>query len=392
MSDAEVIVVGAGPAGLACAAMLKARGLDPLVLERSNRVANSWRYHYDRLHLHTHRNRSGLPGLPMPQSYPKYPSRDQVIEYLETYAAHHGIAPRFDAPVTAIRREDDGWLVSGPSEPWRAPHVIIATGPTTQPFRASWPGMESFPGRIIHSSQYRNYEPFRNLRVLVVGFGNSGGEIAVDLSNGRIHTALSVRGPVNVVPKEIWGIPTTSLTFLQRILPPGLADALTGPVVRWHTGDIRKLGLTPKSKGPIRQVNEDGKVPLIDLGTLERLREKRLSLRPGIQKFDGWTISFADGRAEDYDAVILATGYRPDLRSLLPDAQDLLDAGGAPLASGADSGRDGLYFCSFRQSPYGQLYNMGREAEAIADRIADAPPPPPPVAPEAGSRAPTPQV
>ncbi|MDF1856078.1 NAD(P)/FAD-dependent oxidoreductase [Pseudooceanicola sp.] len=361
----DAIIVGAGPAGLASAAMLKRQGFHPIVLERSDQVGSAWRSHYDRLHLHTHRTRSGLPGHPMPKTYPRYPSRAQVVSYLEDYARNFGIRPLFESEVTSVH-QDQGWSVKAGGKTHRAKVVVIASGPTTTPFSASWPGLDSFPGEVIHSSEYRNPAAFIDKQVLVVGFGNSGGEIAIDLVDKGIPTALSVRGPVNVIPQEVFGIPTTSLVFLQTLFSPAIADALTAPVIRAFTGDIEKLGLQQADKGPVRQVLEDGRVPLIDIGTLARLRDGRLVLRRGIDKIEERKVVFSDGQSDEYDAILMATGYRVDLRQMLPDAHDLLSPEGAPLNSGAASGRDGLFFCSFRQSPMGQLYAMGQEAQAIA--------------------------
>ena len=175
MQDAETIVVGAGPAGLACAATLRRAGGSVIVLEAADKVASSWRGHYDRLNLHTTKRQSGLPGLPMPNRYPKYPSRDQVIAYLEDYAEHHRIVPRFGARVLRIKRHGN-WCVETDTGMLTAGNVIFATGIAGSPFRPDWPGMEGFAGRLLHSSEYVNPKPFSGCRVLVVGFGNSGGD------------------------------------------------------------------------------------------------------------------------------------------------------------------------------------------------------------------------
>ncbi|MEJ2119392.1 MAG: NAD(P)/FAD-dependent oxidoreductase [Alphaproteobacteria bacterium] len=178
MASAEAVVIGAGPAGLACAAMMKSAGLAPVVLERASAVGAAWRRHYDRLHLHTDRGHSGLPGFSMPREYPKFPSREQVVAYLEAYARHFGITPRLDTTAKRIVANGGGWRVETSGDAIKAPAVIIATGTAGWPVRPRWPGAESFRGTLIHSSEYRNPAPYAGRRVLVVGFGNSGGEIA----------------------------------------------------------------------------------------------------------------------------------------------------------------------------------------------------------------------
>src|SRR6202171_6248614 len=109
MKNSDAIIIGAGPAGLACAASMGALGLSATVLEKADAVGSVWRRHYDRLHLHTDRGHSGLPGMAMPRSYPLYPSREQLIEYLESYAVRFDIAPIFNSTVSCIRRDGSQW-------------------------------------------------------------------------------------------------------------------------------------------------------------------------------------------------------------------------------------------------------------------------------------------
>ena len=305
----------------------------------------------------------------MPKAFPKYPARDQVVEYLESYAAHHAIAIEFGKQVTGLRRTSDGWNISADGEDWQARFVILATGIAAHPYMPEITGRDSFPGSVLHSSDYSNAAAFQGNRVLVVGFGNSGGEIACDLAENGVNTTLSVRGPVNVLPREIFGIPVLSWAIAQARLAPALADRLSAPLIRWAVGDIRRLGLEKSRKGPTAQVVEDGRVPLIDAGTLDCLRRGDIVLKKGIDTIEGARVRFDDGTAAHVDAIVCATGFRPDLRGLLPDATDLLDRSGQPLSSGAESGRGGLYFCNYHLARTGQLREAGIEAGLIADHI-----------------------
>jgi cation diffusion facilitator CzcD-associated flavoprotein CzcO len=271
----------------------------------------------------------------MPAAYPKYPSRDQLVTYLEDYAAHHRIAPRFGTTVLGVRQRA-GWVVETDTTTLTAGNVIFATGIAGWPLRPAWPGMDSFPGRLIHSSDYANPKPFSRCRVLVVGLGNSGGEIAMDLCDAGNAVSLSVRSPVNVVPRDLFGIPILTLAILQRSLPYKLVDALNAPILRLAIGDLEPFGLRRPAKGPMTQVAEDGKIPLLDIGTVDRIRRGLITVRPGIARITGADVHFDDGTRAPFDVIIQATGYRPrSLRSLPPDHQDVLDRSGAPHRAGA---------------------------------------------------------
>ena len=144
----DVIIVGAGPAGLASAVTMGAAGLHVIVLEQADCVGSVWRRHYDRLHLHTDRSRSGLPGMAMPRIFPTYPSRLQVIEYLESYAAHFDIRPAFGTKVSRIRRDDMQWRVDAGSVSFAAAVVVVATGIADAPYRPAWPACRHNSGRL----------------------------------------------------------------------------------------------------------------------------------------------------------------------------------------------------------------------------------------------------
>jgi len=179
-----------------------------------------------------------------------------------------------------------------------------------------------------------------------------------------------VRGPVNILPRDLLGLPIMTFAIAQRRVPARIADALNRPVIRLATGRIEKLGLIRASKGPRRMVEEEGRVPLLDNGTLAEIRRGRIKVRGGIARFTQKTVVFAQSPPQPFDAVILATGFRPDLRTLLPDAQGVLSTAGEPLVSGAPTSERGLFFCGAIPSPTGQLREIGIEARRIADAVA----------------------
>jgi cation diffusion facilitator CzcD-associated flavoprotein CzcO len=364
-ADADAIVVGAGPAGLACGAALSRRGLKTLILEKGDAVGAVWRRHYDRLHLHTDRDHSALPGWPMPRSYPRYPARAQVVEYLERYAQHFGLQPVFHSDVKRVRRNDAHWQVETSTDTRAAPLVIIATGWADTPYTPRFPGMDDYRGRMLHSSVYRNPSPHAGQRVLVVGLGNSGGEIALDLAEADIDVTLAVRGPVKILPRELLGLPVITWAIAQRWLPPGVADFLDAPLLRLAVGSLRDTGLTELRKGPLRMIAEDHRVPMLDVGTLARIRDGSIKVRDGIDHFTADGVVFASGAAEPFDAVIFATGFRPDMRGLLPDAPELFDGQGLPRVTGKPTSQPGLFFCGQIVIASGQFRAIGIEAEQI---------------------------
>jgi cation diffusion facilitator CzcD-associated flavoprotein CzcO len=366
LQDPDAIIVGAGPAGLACAVTMRAAGLDVIVVEKADSVGSVWRRHYDRLHLHTDRKHSGLPGMVMPKTYPLYPAREQLVEYLENYAARFDIRPAFNSTASRIRRVGMQWRVELAHGSISAPVVVIATGIADAPYRPSWPGSELYQGSVVHSSEYRNPVPYAGKRVLVVGFGNSGGEIALDLANASVDVTLAVRGPVQILPRDLLGFPILAWAILYQRLPARWVDLINAPILRLAIGRIEKLGLRRAAKGPRQMVEEDGRVPLIDVGTLEKIRDGSIRICGGIDRLTSDGVVLADGECKEFDAIILATGFRPDLRQLIADVEGVFDRHGMPLMTGQTTKAPGLYFCGQITSPTGQLREIGLEARRIA--------------------------
>lgn len=368
----EVLVIGAGPAGLAVGACLRRAGVSFTILERHDAVGPAWRSHYRRLHLHTDKRHSALPFLPFPKACPRYPSRLEVVAYLEAYANVFGLTPRFGEHVRSVRRDGGVWAVETQQARYEASRVVVATGHAREPFVPTWSGSASFSGPLIHSSQYVDGQPFRGQRVLVVGFGNSAGEIALDLCEHGAETQIAVRGAVNVIPREIAGVPVLAIGIGAGLLPAPVADALTAPVLRALYGDLARYGLRKLPYGPLTQIRRHGQIPLIDIGTMALIRSGRLPVRSGIERFAGSEVHFRDGHRDSFDAVIAATGYRPRLDAFLQDADGILDEEGAPTRQAVAEAR-GLYFCGFHVSPTGMLREIAREAKRIAQAIAGAP-------------------
>jgi cation diffusion facilitator CzcD-associated flavoprotein CzcO len=369
--DTDTQVIGASAAGLATAACLRQAGVSFEILEATDVVANAWRQHYDRLHLHTPKSSSALPGLKMPGEWPRYPARGQVVDYLEHYRARHGLAPRYGQEVTRIEHRDGAWVCTTRARQWTSRNVVVATGATRRPVRPSWPGMASYQGQVLHSSEYVNGDPWKGRPVLVVGFGNSAGEQAIDLVERGAHPHLSVRSPVNVVPRDLLGlVPVLQLGIVLRPLPTAVADALAWPIIRLSVGDFREVGLRKLPYGPNTQIARDRHIPLLDIGTMAHLRSGRIRAHGQIARFTEEGVVFTDGSALAVDAVVLGTGYRPALEEFLVDWAEVCDEFGVPRVSGGPTAIPGLYFCGQLVSPAGVLREIGLEARRIAVHIA----------------------
>ncbi|HEX4214561.1 MAG TPA: NAD(P)/FAD-dependent oxidoreductase [Candidatus Dormibacteraeota bacterium] len=372
--DTGTLVVGASAAGLAAASQLRGRGQDFEIVEAEDMVGKPWRRRYERLHLHTPRWNSSLPGLPMPREWDRYPARDQVAAYLESYRRHFDLRPHFGQRATRIERAGGGWETTTSKRTWRSRNVVVATGLTTVPVRPEWPGLDRFGHTIIHSSDYRNGEPWRGRPVLVVGFGNSGCEIALDLVERGASAHLSVRSPVNVIPRDVLGmIPVLQLGVLMRHLPTRVADALAWPIVRLSVGDVRTAGLVKLPYGAMTQIARDRRIPLLDSGPMARIRAGHIAVHGAVDHLIENGVVFADGSTLAVDAVIMATGYRSGLEAFLVDWREVCDEAGFPLRSGAPSGLEGLYFCGMYISPAGMFREIGLEAPRIAAHIATRP-------------------
>ncbi|MDO9435010.1 NAD(P)/FAD-dependent oxidoreductase [Hydrogenophaga sp.] len=375
-SEADIVVIGAGPAGLATATCLTLRGHSPLVLEQAQDVASAWRHHYERLHLHTVKSHSALPGMAFPDRAPRYVPRQDVVDYLAAYAQRFGLQPQLGARVETIepRRGLPGapWqVVLAGGRSFTANHVVLATGANRRPVAPALPGQDRFHGRVLHSRSYRNATPFAGQRVLVVGMGNTGAEIALDLTEHGVRTALSVRSPVNIVYRDVWGRPTQLSSILLGRLPEALGDALATALRNITVGNLGRYGLRTPSMSPLRQMRQQGKTPTIDIGTVARIKSGEITVYPGVQTLTPHGARFTDGREHPFDAVLLATGYEAALSELFPYTPLPLDDRGMPQQAVGEGALEGVYFVGFDvRQPGGLLRTIGQQAEVVAECIS----------------------
>jgi cation diffusion facilitator CzcD-associated flavoprotein CzcO len=371
MSERHVVIVGAGPAGIATALALKHRGLRPLVLDAADDVGSSWRGRYDRLRLNTCRPFSHLPKRRFPRGTPMFPTRDQLIEHLESHAREDGIDLLLGTRVDRIEREDGGWLVHTSAGEIRTPQVVVATGHESEAFIPDWSGRELFRGRLLHSSEYKNPEPFRQERVLVVGPGCSGMEIAYDLAEGGAAKVwLSVRTPPNIVLRESPGkFPGDVIAVTLLHTPVRFADWFTRLGNRFDLGDLTEYGLPIPDEGAFSRLRRTGVVPsIVDKEVIEAIKSGRIEVVRGVESLDATAVQLADRNRVHPDAVICATGYRCGLEPLVGHL-DVLGERGTPRIVGGQPAAAGLRFIGYVPRPGGLGY-MSKEAQRAAKAIA----------------------
>ncbi|WP_431994688.1 flavin-containing monooxygenase [Streptomyces griseoflavus] len=375
-ADRPVYVIGGGPGGLAAAYALRARGIRAVVLERSDRVGASWRRHYDRLRLHTTRRLSALPGLPMPRRFGRWPARDDVVRYLEKYAEHHRLEIVTGVEVSRVERTPDGtgWLLhaTGGRELTGAA-VVVATGYNHTPRVPDWPGRDTYTGEFLHACAYRAPKPYAGRDVLVVGVGNTGAEIAVDLvEGGAARVRLAVRTPPHIVRRSTAGWPAQYSGVLVRRLPAGLVDRVSRVQARVAIPDLSAHGLPRPDAGLYTRVRE-GAIPVQDVGLIDAVREGKVEVVAAVEGFDGREVVLADGARISPDVVIAATGYVRGLESLV-GGLGVLDGRGRPVAHGARTapGAPGLHFTGYTNPISGNLRELALDAERIAKAVARA--------------------
>ncbi|MFE7134273.1 flavin-containing monooxygenase [Streptomyces sp. NPDC057638] len=359
MTDrADVVVIGGGQSGLAAAYALLRRGLRPVVLEASQRMAGSWPRYYDSLVLFSPVWYNSLPGLPFDGDPDHYPRRDEVVSYLSAYAARLDADLRTGHRVRAVRRAGPGsgtgpGFGSGPGfeveteegDPVLARAVVAASGSFGRPHRPGLPGLTGFTGTVLHAAEYRVPAPFAGQRVIVVGAGNSALQIAVELS-AVARVTLATRAPIQYAPQCVLG---RDLHFwLARL---GFDRAPLGRVLR---------------NPPTPPVIDDGRYrAAVTRGEPDQ--------RPLFTGADGTKVTWADGTREEVDTIVLATGYRPDLPylaaldgALAPDGRPR-QRGGIALAH-PELAYVGLEWQHSATS--NSLRGSGRDATRIARRLA----------------------
>ncbi|MGZ3119794.1 flavin-containing monooxygenase [Streptomyces sp. H62] len=348
MEHIDVAVIGGGQSGLATAHALLRRGLRPVVLEASDRAAGSWPRYYDSLTLFSPARYSSLPGMPFPGAdRDRYPHRDEVVAYLTAYAGRLDADIRTNCRVRAVRRTGGGAFEVDFEDGDRlsARAVVAASGTFGRPHRPALPGLEEYTGQVLHAADYRAPAPLAGRRVVVVGAGNSAVQIAAELAE-TARVTLATRGPVKFAAQHIFG---RDLHFWTKH-------------TRLDTAPLGRL----LSRPPAQPVLDDGRYrAALAAGRPER--------RPLFTGADATKVVWPGGEREEVDAVVLATGYRPDL-PYLADLDGALDVAGNPRhREGLATGAPGLAFVGLewqRSLSSNSLRGVGRDADRVARRLA----------------------
>jgi cation diffusion facilitator CzcD-associated flavoprotein CzcO len=371
MNAHDVAVIGAGPAGVAMALSLRDRGIKPLLIDRADDVGSAWRARYDVLRLNTGRPFSHLPNRPYPKGTPMYPSRDQVVAHLERHAREDGIELCLGTTVHRVDRGSGGWRLATSANEIDARHVVVATGLQSAPVMPDVPGTASFTGEMSHSSAYRNPEPYQGKRVLIVGPGSSGMEIAYDLATrGAAKVWLAVRTAPNIMLRSgPGGLPGDVIAVPLYHAPIRIADAISRKARRAKLGDLAEFGLPIPAEGPFARLARERKVPtLVDAEVIDAIKNGSIEVVSAVKGFEDGTARLEDGTALDADAVICATGYRPGLEPLVGHL-GVLDETGTPIVTGEKPAAKGLRFLGFSSRPIVMGY-IARQSKRIAKQIA----------------------
>jgi cation diffusion facilitator CzcD-associated flavoprotein CzcO len=371
MREHHVVVVGAGPAGVSAALALQDVSINPLVVDQADRVASSWHGRYDRLRLNSSRWLSHLPGRPFPKGTPVFPSRLQMAEHVERHATEEGLDLQLGTRVERLDRDNGTWTLTTSEDEIRAAQVVVATGYESEPVIPDWHGRDSFGGQLLHSADYKNAEPFRGKRTLVVGPGCSGMEIAYDLAEGGASKVwLSARTPPNILLREgPGGLPGDLMAIVLLHLPVRFGDAFTRFGRRMDLGDLTEYGLPVPEEGVMSRLRRLGVAPaIVDKEVIEAIKERRIEIVRGVDSLDSSVVQLADGGRIEPEVIVCATGYRRGLEPLVGHL-GVLDESGLPRPLGEHPAATGLRFIGYVPRP-GAIRYTGSVAKRAARAIA----------------------
>ncbi|KAK7316962.1 hypothetical protein RJT34_00805 [Clitoria ternatea] len=374
MEEVKVIVVGAGPSGLAISACLSQNSISHLILEKEECNASLWRKNtYDRVNLHLANEFCYLPLMPHPPTAPTFLSKHDFLKYIDTYVARFNITPRYCRLVESAVHDhvEDKWRVEtkntrdGSLEVYVAKFLVIATGENSEGYIPDLPGLSSFEGEILHSKHYKSGSKYESKEVLVVGCGNSGMEIAYDLYNWGANTSIVIRNPVHVLSKELI---YQGMRMLQR-LPVNVVDTIITFLANMKYGDLSKYGISRPKKGPFFLKNVTGRSPVLDVGTIRRIKDGAIKVFPShIARIENKKVVFGNNMEKEFDAIVMATGYKSVANTWLKDYKYVLNDDGRPKNKFPShwKGDKGLYCAGLSQRG---LFGVKADAEAIANDI-----------------------
>ncbi|MED6221940.1 hypothetical protein PIB30_059609 [Stylosanthes scabra] len=381
MEETTVVIVGGGPSGLAISACLKQHSITHIILEKEDCNASLWRKHaYDRVNLHLAKEFCQLPLMPHPPSAPTFLSKSCFLDYIDEYVEHFEISPRYCRTVESAEYDEGEkmWKVEAKRtvkednvekevvEVYRAKYVVIATGENSEGYIPNVTGLDTFNGQILHSKHYKCGSKFASKEVLVVGCGNSGMEIAYDLQTYGAKTSILIRNPVHVVTKEMIHYGMRMLKYL----PQKVADVGITLLADFKFGDLSEFGIRRPNKGPFYLKEAAGRAPILDVGTIDKIREGKIKVIPShIMRIENKKVIFGNNTEKEFDAIVFATGYRSVANKWLKgNYKYVLNEDGMPKNEFPKhwKGDNGLYCAGLARRG---LFGVKFDAEAIADDI-----------------------
>jgi dimethylaniline monooxygenase (N-oxide forming) len=373
----RIAVIGAGAGGLSTARFLLADGHDVTVFEGGSFVGGLWVYGNDNglsvayasLHINSEPRASHLRGFPFPEGSSLFPSHVDMHAYFMAFADHFGITERirFNTPVACVEpiggQKDNGWLLrllDGSEEQFD--DVVIATGHQGIPLEPA--GLEDFTGEYLHSKQYRDPEPFAGRKVLVIGIGNSGLDIAADLAINAEHVYVSARSPVLIMPRMMWGAPSgrTSAKIAKPYIPWWIQRRIFIALCRVFHGRMEDWGLqTPKTRTH----------PASSPTFMAHVAYRRITCLPGIQNITGQQVTFTNGVTVEVDTIIAATGYDVNIPILPPEVSPVVGKRIEVFNRVVHPSWPGLFFVGFFNVSGGaNISMMDDQAEWLTDIIS----------------------
>ncbi|KAD4584503.1 hypothetical protein E3N88_22104 [Mikania micrantha] len=375
--ETVAIIVGAGPAGLSTAASLHQLSIPYTILERDDCIASLFnKKSYDRLHLHLAKQVCQLPHMPFPANYPTYVSRTDFLKYLDDYASHFKITPEFRNNVQLAKYDEDEkkWTVEAAVEGggvrcYKGRFLMVATGENSDAFIPEVDGLSEFRGEVIHSTEYKSGKGYEKKKVLVVGAGNSGMEIALDLANHSAKASIVVRSPIHISSRWALGFGVGLFGFIPSI-PLHLVDSLLVLLSKVMYGDLTKYGIQRPKQGPLLTKMREGRYPVIDVGTVKKIKSGEIQVLPALKSIrnGGNEVVFEDGKCHQFDAIILSTGFKRSAHLWLQGGDELLNKDGfaKQMYPNHWKGEKGLYCVGL--SGRG-IHSLGMDAQNIAQHI-----------------------
>ncbi|XP_047087763.1 probable indole-3-pyruvate monooxygenase YUCCA10 [Lolium rigidum] len=373
MENVVVLIVGAGPAGLATAACLTQLSIPYVIVEREDCSASLWRNRaYDRLKLHLAKEFCELPHMSYPADAPTYIPKALFVKYVDDYIECFNIKPKYLTSVESSTYDSEKkvWsivahdLAECKRINFTAKFLVVASGENSAENIPVIPGLQNFPGETIHSSRYKSGKSFSGKSVLVIGSGNSGMEIAYDLASHGVNTSIVIRSPIHVMTKELIRLGMT----LAHHLPLNLVDKLLVTGANFMFGDLSRHGITMPNMGPMMLKSKTGRSAVIDVGTVGLIKNGIIQVQGSISKIMGNIVKFQSGDEISFDAIVFATGYKSTANMWLKNGESMLNDNGLPTKEYPNhwKGENGLYCAGLARRG---LAGIAADAKNIANDI-----------------------